>query len=109
LVVGVGRNEAALKALQDAQVLHNFIVADITQPGECRRIVQTAVELLGGSLTTVINGAGVYQVGVMGLIDRTNQEYYAGYNTHAPFKIIALQFCISNNRLVRMELHRRVL
>lgn len=88
LVVGVGRNEAALKELKDAQGLQEYIVADITQPGECRRIVHTAVELMGGSLTTVINGAGVLQAGAMGEIDITNYQHNMQCNTQAPFEIM---------------------
>lgn len=86
-VVGVGRNEEALKTLQDEGRISHFIVADITQNGECKRVVDSAAELLGG-LTTVVNGAGVFQGGAVGDIGLENYEKNIRTNTQAPFEIM---------------------
>lgn len=90
-VVGVGRNEDALKALKDPKerAVSDYIVADITQQGQCQRVVETAVELLGGRLTTVVNAAGVLQGGAVGDIGLENYQYNMSCNTQAPFEIIA--------------------
>ena len=63
-VVGVGRNKAALAALQK-ETGCGVAEADITAPGACERAVAEAVSHLGG-LTTLINCAGVLKGGAFG-------------------------------------------
>ena len=63
-VVGVGRNKAALAALQK-ETGCGVAEADITAPGACERAVAEAVSHLGG-LTTLINCAGVLMPGAIG-------------------------------------------
>ena len=93
-VVGTGRNEEALRALQASQVLVGYVVADLVQPGECERVVEEAVGLLvpqyGESLTTVVNAAGVLQGGAIGApdVDLSNYQYNMHINTQVPFEII---------------------
>lgn len=90
-VVGVGRNETALRQLCEQGVLVDYIVADITVAGECQRIVEQAAEKLGGRLTTVINAAGILRGGAIGDDDTTdlaNYEANMKCNTQAPFEII---------------------
>ena len=86
-VVGVGRNEAALVALQEVGGIVDYIVADITVTGECQRVVELAAEKLEG-LTTVVNGAGVLQGGAVGEIGLENYQYNMRCNTQAPFEIM---------------------
>jgi NAD(P)-dependent dehydrogenase (short-subunit alcohol dehydrogenase family) len=88
IVVGIGRNELALKDLKSNGGIHDYIVADITEKGECQRVVNTAVELMDGRLTTIINAAGVLQAGAMDCIDLSNYEYNMNCNTRAPFEIM---------------------
>ena len=48
-VVITGRNETALRELQQQQQqegIVGYVVADLTQPGECQRVVDEAVQLL---------------------------------------------------------------
>jgi NAD(P)-dependent dehydrogenase (short-subunit alcohol dehydrogenase family) len=87
-VVGIGRNELALKDLKSNGGIFDFVVADITKQGECQRVVDTAAELMGGRLTTVVNAAGVLQPGAMDCIDISNYEYNMNCNTKAPFEIM---------------------
>ena len=87
-VVGIGRNELALKDLKLSGGIFDYIVADITEKGECQRVVNVAVEIMGGRLTTVINAAGVLQAGAMDCIDLSNYEFNMNCNTQAPFEII---------------------
>jgi NAD(P)-dependent dehydrogenase (short-subunit alcohol dehydrogenase family) len=68
--------------------IFDYIVADITEKGECQRIVDTAVKILGGRLTTVVNAAGVLQAGAMDCVDVLNYEFNMTCNTQAPFEII---------------------
>ena len=87
-VVGIGRNEVALKDLKLNGGISDYIVADITEKGECERVVNTAVEMMGGRLTTVINAAGVLQAGAMDSIDLSNYEFNMSCNAQAPFEIM---------------------
>lgn len=87
-VVGVGRNEQALAALKADGGIVDFVVADITKEGECRRVVETAVKLLGNCLTTVVNAAGVLQGGAMGDVYLENYRFNMVCNTQAPFEIM---------------------
>lgn len=82
----MGRNQAALAELRQSGGLVDFIVADITATGECRRIVEEAATKLGG-LTTVINGAGLLQGGAVGTIDLDNYHKNMQCNAQAPFEI----------------------
>jgi NAD(P)-dependent dehydrogenase (short-subunit alcohol dehydrogenase family) len=64
-VIGTGRNVEALSLLKANGDVVDFIVADVTSPGACQRIVDQASERLGG-LTTVVNAAGILKGGPMG-------------------------------------------
>lgn len=87
-VVGTGRNEMALQELKTNGGVFEYVVADITTTGECRRVVEKAAELMGGRLTTVVNAAGVFQGGAMENVDLTNYEHNMNCNTKAPFEIM---------------------
>jgi len=87
-VIGVGRNQEALKTLKNQGSIVDCVVADITEGGECKRVVDEATKLLGGKLTTVVNAAGVLQGGAMGSVDLDNYKYNMGCNTQAPFEIM---------------------
>lgn len=87
-VVGTGRNETALKTLKEEGGVCDWVVADLTQAGECQRVVDMAVKLLDGSLTTVVNAAGVLQGGAIGDVDLTNYHFNMTANTQAPFEIM---------------------
>ncbi|CAB9510426.1 Diacetyl reductase [(S)-acetoin forming] [Seminavis robusta] len=86
-VVGAARNEQSLAKLKNEGGVFDFVVADITKPGDCERMVTKAVELLGG-LTTVINAAGVLFGGGMGDVDLSNYQKNMTCNTQAPFEIM---------------------
>jgi NAD(P)-dependent dehydrogenase (short-subunit alcohol dehydrogenase family) len=87
-VVGTGRSEESLAALKNNGDIVDYVVADITQEGECKRVVDKAAELLGG-LTTVVNAAGVLQGGAMGddSVNLRNYQHNMLANTQAPFEI----------------------
>ena len=92
VVSGTGRNEAALQDLRTSGTLTGYVVADLTQPGECQRVVTTTMELLGVDrpLTTVVNAAGVLQGGAVGSPSTylANYEFNMKINTQVPFEII---------------------
>lgn len=87
-IVGSGRDETALCALKEEGVILDYVVADITQDGECDRLVQEAATLLGGTITTVINAAGGLQAGAVGDVGLNNYQYNMKLNTQAPFEIM---------------------
>lgn len=88
IVIGTGRNELALQELKMKGGIFDYVVADITAMGECQRVVDKAAELMGGSLTTVVNAAGVLHLGAMDSIDLKNYEHNMNCNTRAPFEIM---------------------
>ena len=109
-VVGTGRNEEALKAMQGKKILVGYVVADLTQPGEWERVVADAVKLLvpqyGGTLTTVVNAAGVLQGGAVGQASLSNYIYNMNINTQVPFEIIlhAVPFLRKNEKSGRASI-----
>ena len=86
-VVGVGRNKAALAALQK-ETGCGVAEADITAPGACERAVAEAVSHLGG-LTTLINCAGVLMPGAIGTTASLKdfEHNFAG-NTRSVFEMM---------------------
>ena len=87
-VVGCGRSEVALQEMKQAGSMVDYVVADMTVDGECSRMVQEAVTKLGGSLTTVVNGAGGLRGGAIGSADLENYHYNMRLNCQAPFEVI---------------------
>ena len=91
-VVGTARSQEALQALQDEGSIAHHIVADVTQEGECDRVVRTAAQLLGvetdPALTTVVIAAGALQGGAVGDADIQNYHYNMKVNAQAPFEIV---------------------
>jgi NAD(P)-dependent dehydrogenase (short-subunit alcohol dehydrogenase family) len=77
----------ALRILKESGEIVDFVVADVTQAGECQRLVDSAVAILNG-LTTVVNAAGVLQGGAMGDVGMANYHHNMITNTQAPFEIM---------------------
>jgi NAD(P)-dependent dehydrogenase (short-subunit alcohol dehydrogenase family) len=77
----------ALRILKESGEIVDYVVADVTQVGECQRLVDGAVAILKG-LTTVVNAAGVLQGGAMGDVDMANYHHNMIANTQAPFEIM---------------------
>jgi NADP-dependent 3-hydroxy acid dehydrogenase YdfG len=73
-VIGTGRNLAPLLILRDKGHIVDYVVADLTLPGQCEFVVSEAVRILCG-LTTVVNNAGVLKGGAMGSV--TIENYHA--------------------------------
>lgn len=89
-VIGTGRNAEALESLKKQGGVIDFIVADVTTPGSCKRIVDEAADMLDG-ITTVVNAAGVLRGGAMGdssVTDLSNYEFNMATNAQAPFEIM---------------------
>jgi NAD(P)-dependent dehydrogenase (short-subunit alcohol dehydrogenase family) len=89
-VCATGRNEEALKALQ-AEIGCFYAVGDLTEDGVCPRIVDEAVQQLGG-LTTLVNNAGVLKGGAFGTdaCNLENFDHNFKANTRAPFELMTL-------------------
>mmetsp|Transcript_19895 Transcript_19895/g.28599 ORF Transcript_19895/g.28599 Transcript_19895/m.28599 type:complete len:259 (+) Transcript_19895:62-838(+) len=86
-VFGVGRNEEALLALKQENVIAGYATADLTGENECYRVVYSAHEEMGG-LTTVVNSAGVLQGGGIDTASLENFKYNFGANVQAVFEIM---------------------
>ena len=72
-VIATGRNEAVLNQLQADGHVQGFVVADLTEEGKCKFVVEQAVDKLGTKpYTTLINAAGVLQGGAMGDVGLAN-------------------------------------
>ena len=87
-MVGTARSETALAQLHREGSIVGYIVADLAVDGECGRTVQEAVQLLKGTLTAVVNNAGVLQGGAMGSIGLDNYMHNMRTNTQAPFEVM---------------------
>jgi len=89
-VVGVGRQEAALQSLQSDGHLDSYIIADLTEAGACQKVVESAIQSLGGSLTTLVNAAGVLRGGAVGdpKTDLSNYNFNFQINLQAPFELV---------------------
>lgn len=86
-VVGTGRNRDQLNLLKQQGTLLDYIEADLTKQGECKRVLDTANACLG-KITTVVNAAGVLQPGAVGDINVDNYHFNMICNTQVPFEII---------------------
>lgn len=88
-VIGVGRNQAALKELQEEQGgIQGSVVVELTKEGASQRTLTEAVEQLGGSLTTLVNCAGVLKGGPAGGVDLQNYHFNMSINTQVPFELM---------------------
>ena len=90
----------ALAALKNDGHIIDYVVADLTMNGKeevspntcgedtCKNVVDEAVEALGGTLTSLVNAAGVLQGGAMGDVDLANYTYNMKLNTQVPFEMM---------------------
>lgn len=87
-VIGTGRNEKSLSELKEQGHIADFVVADLTEEMKCEEVVKEAVKLLGGSMTSLINCAGVLQGGSMGDVNLSNYKMNMTTNTQVPFELM---------------------
>lgn len=82
-VIVTGRNQADLDAAVDALAgkpgTVSAVAADVTDPGDCRRVVQTAVERNGG-LDIVCANAGIFPSGKIADLTPDDIEQVIGVN-----------------------------
>lgn len=88
-VCATGRDEVKLKQLQEKTGC-TIIVADLTEQGACEKVVQEAAEKLGGSITTLVNCAGVLQGGAFGSDQCNLENFQFNYkiNTQSVFEMM---------------------
>mmetsp|Transcript_44869 Transcript_44869/g.54326 ORF Transcript_44869/g.54326 Transcript_44869/m.54326 type:complete len:267 (+) Transcript_44869:82-882(+) len=87
-VIGVGRNTTSLQTLKNNSHIIDYITADLTQPGECERVITRGVEILGGQITTLVNCAGVLQGGAAGCATLDNYDFNMTVNARVPFEMM---------------------
>lgn len=91
-VIGTGRNETSLSQLKEEGQIIDYILADLTslENKNCQEVVEEAVRLLGGSLTSLINGAGVLLGGAMGdsNVNMENYNLNMSTNVQVPFELM---------------------
>jgi 3-oxoacyl-[acyl-carrier protein] reductase len=93
-VVFAGRN---VKVLEEIEALHSAtgrvftVAADLALSAECRRLVDTACELLpGGEIDILVNNAGILPRLGMSIASTTDDEYESimDVNLRAPFIVL---------------------
>ena len=85
-VCAVGRNETALNGLKE-QIGCSIIVADLTQDGQCERVVKEAIDAMSG-LTSLVNCAGVLRGGSMDTASLENFMFNFNGNTKTVFEMM---------------------
>eukprot|EP00055_Hartaetosiga_balthica_P004535 m.12000 g.12000 ORF g.12000 m.12000 type:complete len:259 (-) comp3933_c0_seq1:193-969(-) len=87
-VIITGRKEQALKQLSE-ETSALYIASDLTQEGECKRVVDFAVKKLG-SLTSLVNCAGILKGGAFGseACDLDNLKINFDINTKSVFEMM---------------------
>ncbi|WP_405885812.1 SDR family NAD(P)-dependent oxidoreductase [Streptomyces sp. NBC_01136] len=61
---GRGRGGAVVEAIRQRGGTADFVVADLLDADSVRQLARQAVELGGGRVDTLVNGAGIYPLGV---------------------------------------------
>ena len=91
IVIGTGRNKESLLKRKEEKHILDYIVSDLTatEKNNCQEVVDEAVRLLGGHLTSLINGAGILIGGAMGDSDVDTENYNLNMRTNvqAPFEL----------------------
>ena len=89
-VIATGRNVAVLQALkqQIGSPRFDVVSGDLTEKDVCKKVVEEAVEKLGGKLTTLVNCAGVLKGGAVGSIKLDNFMFNLKGNTISVFEMM---------------------
>jgi NAD(P)-dependent dehydrogenase (short-subunit alcohol dehydrogenase family) len=86
-VIVHGRNAAraneVVKAIEGAGGRARFLAADLSKPGEVRRLAQDA-----GEIDILVNNAGVYQFGSTADVDDATFSLHIDTNLRAPFLLV---------------------
>jgi NAD(P)-dependent dehydrogenase (short-subunit alcohol dehydrogenase family) len=91
-----GRNVEALQTLKN-QISCEFVAGDLSQDGECKRVVDEAAIKLGG-LTTLINCAGVLKGGAFGTEGCNLENLMFNFNTNTKVVFEMIQHSIPHLR-----------
>lgn len=85
--VATGRNEQALEELKAEGC--KIVVADLTQNGECERVVKEAIKQMGG-VTTLVHCAGVLKGASFGTPDCNLKNFQHNFlgNTQPTFEMM---------------------
>jgi NAD(P)-dependent dehydrogenase (short-subunit alcohol dehydrogenase family) len=88
LVIGVGRRtdrlEALVGELGEAPGSLSIVAADVTATDDVRRVVATAVDVLGG-IDALVNNAGMEVQGSIEVLDRSDLETMLQTNVVGPY------------------------
>eukprot|EP00298_Acanthocystis_sp_HF-20_P001835 c12294_g1_i1.p1 GENE.c12294_g1_i1~~c12294_g1_i1.p1 ORF type:complete len:271 (+),score=135.82 c12294_g1_i1:32-814(+) len=91
-----GRNEESLVELK-SQISCEYVTGDLTQEGECKRIVDEAATKLGG-LTTLINCAGALKGGAFGTEACSLDNFMYNFNTNTKTVFETMQHVVPHLR-----------
>lgn len=74
---------------EDGHIL-DYILVDLSEANKCKEVVERAVQILGGSLSTLVNCAGVLRGGAMGdpKTDLSNYTFNMTINAQVPFELM---------------------
>jgi NAD(P)-dependent dehydrogenase (short-subunit alcohol dehydrogenase family) len=85
-VVAIGRNQEKLEALSEKTKCH-FLVGDLTDPNECKRMVDESAILMDG-VTSLVNCAGVLKGGAVGTATVDNLNFNLTNNVQSVWSMM---------------------
>jgi len=95
-VCATGRNTEALNELK-TQISCEYVSGDLTQDGECKRVVDEASQKLGG-LTTLVNCAGALKGGAFGTDACNLENFMFNFNSNTKTVFEMMQHVIPHLR-----------
>ncbi|WP_326634453.1 MULTISPECIES: SDR family NAD(P)-dependent oxidoreductase [unclassified Streptomyces] len=83
------RGEAVVETIRQSGGRADFLAADLLDVGSVRQLAQQAVELGGGRVDILVNGAGVYPFGPTEQTSESEFDAVYALNVKAPFYLVA--------------------
>ena len=101
-VVTTGRNVEKLASLSK-DIGCDWVSGDVSQDGECRRIVDEAVAKAGGRMDTLVNCAGILKGGTFGTDACNVDNLMANFNTNTKGPFELMSYCVPAMKKAREE------
>ncbi|MFC8232627.1 SDR family NAD(P)-dependent oxidoreductase [Streptomyces sp. NPDC057284] len=83
------RGEAVVETIRERGGTADFLTADLLEVGSVRQLAREAVELGGGRVDILVNGAGIYPFGPTEQTSESEFDAVYALNVKAPFYLVA--------------------
>lgn len=83
------RGEAVVETIRESGGTADFLAADLLDAGSVRELARQAVELGGGRVDILVNGAGIYPFGPTEQTSESEVDAVYALNVKAPFYLVA--------------------